>query len=498
MNKLLSLKYKYHLILLLLFLPGSTFARFDFNSNCLKAYGLIFELKLNSARQAVAAEKKVNPANAIVPLLENYIDFFQLLTTDDKDLFNQLKANKAARLDLIAADDTHSPYYLYAQAEINMQWALIRSRFGEQFNAAMEIKRANSYLQDNAKKFPSFQLNAKGLGVINAVLGILPNGLMKSTLATFGIKGDLQKGIAMMQKLVLALPGSSMEPFYAETVFYYSFVLTDVAHSPTAYAESKKHLARISDASLLKSYLKAYVCAKTGHNEEAIAVLADRPAGAAYTAFPYLDYLTGIVKLNKLDLNANGYFNKFLQANKGVSYIKDSYLHLGWAALLKSDTKEYSAYAEKVKALGYNFSERDKQALNEVSLGTPNVALLKARLLSDGGYYSQSQEVLSNLKESEMRLVKDRTEYHYRLGRNNDELGKYDLALENYQQAVNYGRNLKAHFAANSALLMGRIYMKKKNFAEAKSAFNTAIGMKGHLYENSIESAARDSLKRLN
>lgn len=493
-----TLKYKCRLIFLLFCLPASVFAKFDFNANCMKAYGLIFELKLSSARQMVANEKKVNPTNAIVPLLENYIDFFQLLTTDNKDLFNQLKAFKGPRLDVIAADDQSSPYYLYAQAEINMQWALIRSRFGEQFNAAMEIKKANSYLQENARKFPAFQMNAKGLGVINAVLGILPNGLMKSTLATFGIKGDLQKGIGMMQKLVIALPTSALAHFYEEAVFYYSFVLTDVAHSPIAYAESKKYLARIPDSSLLKSYLKAYVCAKTGHNEEAIEVLSDRPAGSLYTPFPYLEYLTGIVKLNKMDLSSGTYFNKFLELNKGISYIKDSYLHLGWIELLKGDDKDYAVYAEKVKTLGYSFNERDKQAVNEVSLGTPNASLLKARLLSDGGYYSRSQEVLAELKETELRLVKDRTEYHYRMGRNQEELGKLDAALENYQQAINYGRNLKAHFAANSALLMGKIYMKKKNFTEAKASFNTAIGMKGHLYENSIESAARDSLKRLN
>jgi len=493
-----TLKCRYTLIILLFCLPVSVFAKFDFNTNCLKAYGLIFELKLTSARHMVASEKKVNPTNAIVPLLENYIDFFQLLTTDNKDLFNQLKGYKAARLDMIAADDQNSPYYLYAQAEINMQWALIRSRFGEQFNAAMEIKKANSYLQDNAKKFPGFQMNAKGLGVINAVLGILPNGLMKSTLATFGIKGDLQKGIGMMQKLVTALPSSALAHFYEEAVFYYSFVLTDVAHSPIAYIESKKYLARIPDSSLLKSYLKAYVCAKTGHNEEAIEVLSARPTGNLYTSFPYLEYLTGMVRLNKMDLNSGLYFNRFLEQNKGVSYVKDSYLHLGWIALLKGEGKDYATYVEKVKALGYSFNERDKQAFNEVSLGTPNVSLLKARLLSDGGYYSRSQEVLGGLEENELKLVKDRTEYHYRLARNQEELGKLDSALENYQRAVDYGRNLKAHFAANSALLMGKIYMKRKNFTAAKASFNTAIGMKGHLYENSIESAAKDSLKRLN
>lgn len=497
MQKINLLKNKLCLAVLLLFLPSHLFAKFDFNPNCLKAYQLIFELKLNVARQMIASEKKTNPDNAIVPLLENYVDFFHLLTTDSKEDFNKLKVNKGPRLDQIAGNDDKSPYYLYAQAEINLQWALIRSRFGEQFNAAMEIKRANAYLQDNVKKFPSFHLNLKGLGLINAVLGSLPEGFMKNTLSTFGIRGNVKSGLAMMQKLVAGLPKSSYGPFYEEAVFYYSFVLTDVTHSDNAYTETMKYADRISDTSLLKAYLKAYVCAKKGHNEEAIVALTERPSDSQYQAFPYLDYLMGIARLNKLDFSGSVYFNKFLQRNKGVSYVKDSYLHLGWIALISGDVNGYKAYAEKVKTQGPAINERDKQAMTEVLAGPPNTVLLKARLLFDGGYYTKSLEVLAAVKEQDLITLKDKTEYYYRLGRNNDELDKWDAALENYHKAVNYGKGLKVYFAANAALFMGKIYMKKKNFAKAKASFNIAINMKGHQYENSIESQARDSLKKI-
>lgn len=498
MPKTLLRKHKFCLTIVLLFIPGALFAKFDFNANCLKAYGLIFELKLNAARQLIALEKKNNSDNSIVPLLENYVDFFHLLTTNNKADFDRLKGSKSDRLNQIEDDKEKSPFSLYAQAEINLQWALIRGRFGEQLNAALEIKKANAYLQENAKKYPAFQLNFKGLGLINAVLGSLPDGFMKSSLATFGIKGDVKNGLLMMQRLAVGLPSSVYEPFYEEVVFYYSFVLVDVAHSENAYSETMKYVGRVSDSSLLKSYLKAYVSAKKGHTEEAIAILAARPVGQQYQPFPYLDYLMGITRLNNLDLTAAAYFNKFLQANKGVTYVKDSYLHLSWIELIAGDRMGYDQYVTKVKGSGYAFNERDKQAMNEVADGAPNLVLLKARLLFDGGYYTKSLEVLSGIKEDNLKLVKDRTEYFYRLGRNNDELGKSDAALENYQKAVNYGKNLKAYFAANSALFMGKIYMKKRSYPQAKSCFNTAINMKGHQYENSIESEARDSLKRIN
>lgn len=476
--------------------PNLALANFDFNANCLKAYQNIFELKLATARQLIANEKKVHPNNSIVPLLENYVDYFYLITTESKTEFERLEANKSARIDQISDDDKTSPYYLYAQAEINLQWALIRGRYGAYLTAAREINRANGMLQDNSKKFPSFHLNGKGLGFINAVIGALPDGFLKSTLSTFGLRGNLQQGLSMLDKLAENLPKSSYEPFYEETVFYYAYVLSDVARSPQAYAKTMKYTARIADSSLLKAYLQAYVCTRNGHNDEAIEILANRPTGAYYQAFPYLDYLMGIAKLNKLDYSASASFDRFLQTNKGVNYIKDANLHLGWIALLKGDDAGYNAYAAKAKSSGYTYQERDKQALNDANAPVPNKNLLKARLLFDGAYLSKAAEQLSSTTADDYTSPKDKAEYYYRLGRINDDLGKDELALANYQNAINVGKNLKYYYAAKAAIQMGKIY-EKSNPAKAKASFNTAIGMKNHEYESSIEAEAKQGLKRL-
>jgi hypothetical protein len=497
MSKNLKIKCICCLVVIFGSSPLSLFAKFDFNANCLKAYQFIFELKLNAARQLITAEKKNNPSNDIVPLLENYVDYFYLLTTERKDEFERLEKNKSKRLDQIESGDRSSPYYLYAQAEINMQWALIRGKYAEYFTAAREIKRANGLLQDNTKKFPAFQLNAKGLGLINAFLGNLPDGMLKSTLATFGIKGNLQTGIAMLDKLAEGLPKSSFEPFYEEVVFYYAFVLNDIAHSPTAYAKTMSYTARISDESLLKTYLRALVCARNGHNDEAISILEKKPSGPAYQPFPYLEFLEGSVKLNRLDYSAAQEFNRFLQLNKGVNYIKDAYLRLGWIGLLKGDTEAYMASISKVKTEGYTYQEKDKQALNEANDAQPNKLLLKARLLFDGGYFTKALAILADSNAGDFKSARDKTEYYYRLGRINDDLGKDNEALVNYQNAINTGKTLRHYFAANAALQIGKIYEGKKNYPKAKAFFNVAIQMKNHDYESSIETQAKAGIKRL-
>ena len=493
----LRLKIFSSLTLLISLFPLLASANFDFNDNCLKAYQSIFDLKLNTARQLIAVEKKLRPQNAIIPLLENYVDYFYLLTNESKSEFERLESNKSKRLEQISKDDKNSPYYLYAQAEINLQWSLIRSRYGAYYTASREINRANSLLKENQKKFPGFHPNQKGLGFINVVIGSLPDGLMKSTLATFGIRGDVSMGLNQLDQLAENLPKSTYEFFYEEVIFYYVFLLTDVAKSEAAYTKTMKYTARIADSSLLKSYMQAYVSTRSGKNDQAIQILEKRPQGSAYQSFAYLDYLLGVAKLNKLDINAITNFEQFLQRNKGVNYIKDAYLHLAWISLLKNDSSAYHTFMNNVKNAGSTFNEKDKQALREANYATPNITLLKARLLHDGGYLTKAVDVLNASKTTDFKTAKDRTEYHYRQARISDDLGRDDIALTHYEAAINTGKELKYYFAAKSAFLMGKIYERKKSLTKAKIYYNTAIGMKNHDYESSIENEAKQGLKRI-
>jgi tetratricopeptide (TPR) repeat protein len=164
---------------------------------------------------------------------------------------------------------------------------------------------------------------------------------------------------------------------------------------------------------------------------------------------------------------------------------------------LKGDEGYYSTLMAKTRNSGYLYHERDKQAVNEANTLTPNINLLKARLLFDGGYLAKSLDLLSASKADDFNNIKDKTEYFYRLGRVNDRLEKDDLALSNYQNAINTGKYLKYYYAANAAVQMGKIYERKKNNAKAKSSFNIAISMKDHEQENSIENEAKQGLKRM-
>ncbi|WP_242691485.1 tetratricopeptide repeat protein [Desertivirga arenae] len=472
-------------------------ASFDFNPQCLKAYKEIYALRLNNARNLIETEKKKNPQNAIPYLLDNYVDYFTIITTENKAEFEKLKNSKSSRLNRIEKDDKTSPYYLFAQAEIHMQWALTYGYFQEYLSSSMELKKAYSLLQENGKKFPSFLPNQKNIGMLNAVLGALPSGL-KKTISVFGMRGNTETGVKMLENLVRTLPNSAYSHFYDDAVFCLAYVQSGILNDRNAFPKIVANVQRIDSSSLLKSYILSYSAIRTGRTNEAIRVLESRPKGAEYQPYSYLDYLAGTAHLRKLDLSSFNYFTTYLRSYRGINYIKDTYLNLAWISLLKGNTAGYKEYIQLVKTKGYTFHEKDKQALQEANDPMPHADLLKARLLFDGGFYDRALNELKDKKAGDFNLLRDKIEFCYRLGRIYDETGREDLAIKFYQFAVDIGKKERYYFASNAAYRIGSIYAQKKNYQKARDYYSQAIDMEDHDYERSVEAKAKEALSRLN
>jgi predicted negative regulator of RcsB-dependent stress response len=472
-------------------------ANFDFNENCKKAYQNIIELKINSARALIVAEKKNNPTNSIPYLLDSYVDYFNFITSENKLDFGRFKESKSSRISRIEKDDKNSPYYLFALAEINLQLALSRSKEKEYFTASLEFNKAYNFLKENSKKFPEFLPNQKSLAIIHAVLGSFPSGL-SSALSAFGIRGDTRTGVQTLENLIEALPKSNYAHFYDETVFYYSVIQTDIISDSNNYYKIIKITDPIESESLLKTYIRAYAGIKLGYSMQSLDELKKRPRGPLYASYPYLDYLTGLAKMQNLDQGAAISFNAYLKSNRGTNLIKDSYLQLAWLELIKGNEQMYKKYTDLVKTKGFIENNRDIQALKEVKYGIPNLNLLRARLLFDGGNYEKALAQLSNKSTQSFKTLMHQIEFNYRMGRIYDLILRYDQALKYYQVAIDLGKLQPYSFAANSALRSGIIYEKNKNIGRAKHYFNLAISMKNHDYENSIENRAKEGLKRLN
>jgi tetratricopeptide (TPR) repeat protein len=471
-------------------------ANYVFDARCMQAYKAIFELRLNDARALIQQEKQIAPQNGIPILLDNYVDYMSLLVSDNKVDYKRLVDVKSSRLDALEANEDKSPYYLYAQAEVYLQWGLIKGKFGDYMSSASDLKKARNLLEDNTAKYPDFLPDQKCLALINVVFGALPSNL-KSVARFLGMGGNIAAGVGELEKLRTQVNGTRYSFYKEEIIFFLCYMSTDVLHKKDNYAQLTAYLGDMDSKSLLRIYLEGYVAAKTGHNDDAIANLEALPRSSQYVELPIADYLLGCAKLCRMDTDSYTYFLKYISEYKGVNYIKDSYLKIAYYYLLKNDETRYNYYLKLVRSRGYTVDEKDQQALKEANDAKPDNDLLRARFYFDGGYYTKALAELQDKKEADLKLLRDRIELNYRLGRVYQMLNKYNEAIASYSKAINIGRSSNYYFAANAALCIGNIYEYIKDYNMAANYYNQALSMKHHEYQNSIDTQAKEGLDRI-
>ena len=112
-----------------------------------------------------------------------------------------LKKNKSKRIDLLKEhlkDD--DPYKRFVIAEIQLQWALARSKFNQLFRAGREVVNAYNLLEDNAKDFPDFIYNKKSLSIIHSLIETITiPGIFKKI---FGIDGSIELGLQEIEEVI--------------------------------------------------------------------------------------------------------------------------------------------------------------------------------------------------------------------------------------------------------------------------------------------------------
>ena len=471
--------------------------RFEFTDKAFQAYEYAISLQFEESRNLLLEIKAEDPKNLIVHHIENYIDFFTIFINEDKADFERLRNNKKNRLKQIRKGSNKSPYYLYAQAEIHLQWALARLKFEEYFTAFNEVSKAYRLLQENQYRYPSFIANKKSLGVLHAIVGTIPDKYKWGIKLIGGLDGTIEQGCGEIEE-VLAYANKNDFIFEEETRVIYALLLLHLKNEREEAWNYINNAKLNPDKNPLASFILANIAMKTGRNNEAIELLENRPMGNGYQDFHYLDFMLGKAKLNRLDEDADVYFQKFLSNSKGKNYIKESYQKLAWCALLKEDSEAYAKWIQEVERNGGAQIDEDKQALKELELGLkPNIDLLKARLLFDGGYYTEALDILKDKYATNYDSEKNRIEHDYRLGRILHKMNSFEKALESYQRTIDRGAELPFYFACNAALQSGLIYEKLKDYPKAEQYFKYCRRLKPEEYKTSLHQKAKSGLQRL-
>jgi tetratricopeptide (TPR) repeat protein len=170
---------------------------------------------------------------------------------------------------------------------------------------------------------------------------------------------------------------------------------------------------------------------------------------------------------------------------------------LSWFYFLTGDSLKAEFYRNLTQVKGNTNTEADKQAMKDAeSQKWPDPFLLKARLLSDGGYWNEAYGLLLGKRSSDFETAEEKLEFAYRLARIYDGLGRDDEAIAAYQTAIKLGQFRREYFAARAALQTGYIYEKRGNKPLAQSYFQMVLSMKEHDYKNSLDQKAKAGIVR--
>jgi len=468
---------------------------FDFNAQCKEAYRQIIQLKLDAGQKLLDVEKKRDPSNLIPFFLENYIDFFTLFFNEDPAEYQARKGIMEKRIQWMSEGPESSPFYLFTRSVLHFQWAAVEIKFGNYWSAGWEFRRSFLQSKEAQRKFPAFQPASMLSGAMQVVAGTIPDGY-KWLSSLLGIKGNLASGMQQLEHFL-----SSGDPwatlFHDEAVFYYLYLKFYIENK---HAEVFSFI-RQNGLDVVHNHLYTYLAANLHINNQQAAdaeqIILGRSNTPGYMAMPVWDLEMGYVRLFHLEPDADVYLERYIHNFKGKFYVKDALQKLSWSYYLQGDMARADAYRQETIRKGATESDADKQALKEAKSGRwPDKMLLKARLLCDGGYYSEALQLLQGKSPADLRLPEEQCELAYRMGRIYDGLGRWNEAITAYQTTIRMGEQLKEYFAARAALQAGYICEQRGDKAGAIGFFEKCLSLKDHDYKNSLDQKAKAGLVR--
>ncbi len=472
--------------------PGQTDPRF---SPAVKSsYRLLLELKMDSAMaQLPSLGSPTERDYPAIIYIQNLRDVMELLITEDLGLYEQKGPNEKIRLNLAKEMSESDPFRLFLAAEVKLQWAFVKIKFGERFNSAWSVRQAYKYATENSRAFPEFLPDNKTLGLLHILIGSVPEKY-SWLLYLMGVDGTILEGVEELEDVK-----NSHDLFQFE-----SSVLLATVHGYLLHNETEA-IATIGDhydetpQSLFLQYLLALLLMKNSQAEEAIKILEQnhlhRPA---YLQLPTLFYLKGEAHLQQGDYAlAIKNLNRFLDEFRGKNLIKDAYYKIFLSYWLGGQVELAKEYLILARDNGLTFTEADKQADRQIKQGYPNPILMKIRLLTDGGFYSNAITLIEQHQPSDFKTKRESAEFTYRQARLLHQTKKLDQATEKYKLVVENSEGESWYFAPNSCLQLGYIYQRREKIDLGRKYFQQALTYKRHPYKNSIDNKAKSALDGL-
>jgi len=149
--------------------------------------------------------------------------------------------------------------------------------------------------------------------------------------------------------------------------------------------------------------------------------------------------------------------------------------------------------------VGQELRDPDQDAvLESMADHIQHPGLLKARLLSDGGYFEEAMGIMDAIDPGQLGELAYKLEYHYRLGRIYQLSGRIEMAIPELTRAFDEGKSAPYTFATRAALNLGKIYEMKNENSNALVWYERCIDIfSGSHTTEGVKDMAEKSQKRV-
>ena len=440
-------------------------AQYLVNNNIRNARMLLMDLKIDEAKQLLQNELAQHPQNYYVYYLEQTCDAYALLINSDDHEYETFLENYEKWRNIMDGRDEDSPYYLFCKSEMDLQAGVFNIIHGSQFSGMKKAYNAYIAVYDNLEKYPAFKPSQKLDGFFNVAMSNMPP-FVKWAVSFFGVSSDFEYG----KKLLFSLYESqkNLKGTNAEAALFIIFMAKINKTPEMVYPFLQTIDSNLRNLYIIQ-YFRANIAYRTGRNRQADSLLSGLNKDNSSYADLIYNYLKGKILLRALDDSAAVFTKRYLTHLKKPEYFKEMTYNLALTYLLQGNREEYNRLCEVVKNKGNEINERDREALYDASLDyEPDINLVKARLLLNGGYGQRFVQNMDKFKQNEKPGLPYQLEYHLLMGRYNMLEHNYKDCKPFFKWVINRGSNQDYYFACAAALYMGAVYEAEGDYDRAK------------------------------
>ncbi len=467
------------------------------------SYSRIHQLILQ--HQFTEAERLMRHSGLLtedIVYLRQLSDFMQINLTADESKLDEYKRLTDGRLEFLK--QRTGPAARFTEAVVLLESSITRGRFGEYIPAALEFNKSYGIIKDLNKSHPDYQPGKMMKGIMLVLFGSVPQEY-GWVFKMMNVEGDVDTGLKILHNVFRRNLHKENQDFLAESLFFLTMSYRNFKPDPEGLRQVASYYTLPAVDSLITNspvmrFAAVTLVKQLGKNELALSYMNREYPLQPEIPYYYLEYyLKGKSLLQKLDPAAERYFRKYIDEFPGVMYKKSAAQKIAWIKLISQGENEWWNAMQEVGAIDKAVTGADDAAQKAFeSRQAPNRILLKVRLLFDGGYYKKALSELVSHKPSEAySSKKDGLEFTYRLARIYHELDITTKAKSYYQITIDEGRDQGYYFAANAALLLGKIYMLEGDHQKAAEKFRQCLNMKPDTYRSSIHQKAKAYLEQV-